>query len=454
MWFLLGVLFLICGVFYLVREVRFISKQKDMIIISYMRLLYSFTFGIIPALLCFMYSLAGIELKLKNLVAVDYSNDGLFYLFLFWFFSVVGYFFLNVGYFIDVRIRKPSNRKHYELTQLQTSIIGFIVLALGFLSLYLWTKTEGSIYNFILKANWYRADYTNSLNNAYAMFRQPAKLVNVAALIFFFQLINYKEKHKFIYLIGYSLSLIASILYLLCTDGRLQIAMFFGVQLLGFVLYRRRDARLTKHQIALIALLALSALVLIAYLDEITSFIRYGKVLESAKSGNSVFLTLMNEFGYVYESGQMSIGSSLFRGGRLYVIDDIVRGAFSILPSRFTPAGFELVWRYNTYLCTGSRSAGTIPCDIISESIYDLNVLGIIVLPWFWGQLARKVENSYQNRKENAFNRAMYMGMVLLFFRSINYCGLYDFMRGFFAYLVTYIIAYFLARFAPRVKGR
>jgi len=162
----------------------------------------------------------------------------------------------------------------------------------------------------------------------------------------------------------------------------------------------------------------------------------------------------MNEFGYVYESGQISIGSSLFQGGRLYVIDDIVRGIFSILPSRFTPAGFELVWRYNTFLCTGSWSAGTIPCDIISESIYDLNVLGIIVLPWFWGQLARKVEISYQDRKGNAFNRAMYMGMVLLFFRAINYCGLYDFMRGFFAYLVTYVIAYCYARFTSKLKRR
>ena len=196
----------------------------------------------------------------------------------------------------------------------------------------------------------------------------------------------------------------------------------------------------------------MAALILIARLDEITSFIRYGRVLESAKSGNSAFMTIMNEFGYVYESGQMSIGSSLFRGGRLYLIDDIVRGLFSILPSRFTPSGFELVWRYNTYLCTGSLTAGTIPCDIISESIYDLNVLGIIVVPWFWGQLARKVENNYQDRKENAFNRAMYMGMVLLFFRTVNYCGLYDFMRGFFAYLVTYIIAYIFGRFTSRFK--
>ena len=284
MWFLLGVLFALCGIIYLLREIRFISKQKDMIIISYMRLLYCVTFGFIPSLLCLMYSLTGVEIKLKNLVAVDYSSDGLFYLFLFWVFSIVGYIFLNVGYSKNVIIRTNIRKKYYELSQLQISFVGFIVLVLGYVSLYLWTKTEGSIYNFILKANWYRADYTNSLNNAYAMFRQPAKLVTVAALIFFFQLINHKEKHKFIYMIGYTLSMIASVLYLLCTDGRLQIAMFFGVQLLGFVLYRREETKLTKKQLFSIAVLALAALILIARLDEITSFIRYGRVLESAKS--------------------------------------------------------------------------------------------------------------------------------------------------------------------------
>lgn len=49
------------------------------------------TFGIIPALLCFMYVFQDIEVKLKTLVAVSYSNDGLIYLYIFWLLSVIGY---------------------------------------------------------------------------------------------------------------------------------------------------------------------------------------------------------------------------------------------------------------------------------------------------------------------------------------------------------------------------
>ena len=52
---------------------KFIKWQKDLLLISYARLMYCFTFGFIPASLCFMYSTLDIEVKLKTLVVVDYS---------------------------------------------------------------------------------------------------------------------------------------------------------------------------------------------------------------------------------------------------------------------------------------------------------------------------------------------------------------------------------------------
>ncbi len=452
MWFLLGILFLGNGIVFLIREIRFIIKQKDIIIISYMRLLFSLTYGFIPSIMCFLYVLDGTEIKLQTLVKVSYSSVGLSNLYFFWMLSIFAYIFLCVGYSKNIKIKRIKPKKHMELSQLQISFVAFTTLIIGFISLYLWTKTEGSIFNFILKANWYRGDYTNSLHNSYAMFRQPAKLVTISALIFFFQLINQKEKHKIIYFVGYLLSLVASILYLLCTDGRLQIAMFFGIQLIGFFLYRKGDTKLTKKQIALVGILGVAALLLITRLNDITSLIRFGHTYYSNEENNA-FQTLMNEFGYVYESAQMSIEKTIFQGGHLFIFDDIVRGVFSILPSRFTPEGFELVWRYNTFVCTGSKLAGTIPCDLVSQSVYDLHIVGVAVIPLFWGFLARKVEDYYADKKSNSFNRAMYMGMVLIFFRIVNYCALYDCMRGFFAYLITFLLAYIVYKGAIALSG-
>lgn len=445
LWILLGLLFCVAGMCYLQREIRFIRRQKDLLIISYARLLACCTLGFIPAIMCLLYGIGHIELQLGNLVKIDYSSDGLFNLYMFFFLSIIAYVSLNLGYgsrkrIVWGRIRKEKTR-FLEINEMQTFVVATMCMILGFFCLYLWTLNEGSITNFIVKANWYRADYTNSLENAYAMFKQPAKLVLVATYIFFFQMIRLDGKHRILFFIGYLSSLVISILYLLCVDGRLQIAMFFGVQLIGFILYRRKDVKVSKKQILMVGLLACLALILIAQLDNITAAIRGYQNYTSNTDENGIFMSLMQEFGYIYESGQKAIETNLFGNGKLMIADELVRGLFSCLPSRFTPPGFETVWRYNTFLCTGSESAGTIPCDIVAESIYDLGWFGVIILPFFIGKLMAAVEHRFSERKDNAFNRALYMGLVLSFFRLIGYCGMYDFCRGIFAYFIAWIIS-------------
>ena len=267
MWFFLGVLYLICGGIYLYREIKFIKRENDLLLVSYARLIYCLTFGVVPALLCFMYAFQGIEVKLKTLVAVSYSTDGLIDLYIFWLLSVIGYIALNVGYRKKYRLKIRNHyllkADTYEMSELQSFVLALVCLIIGVVSLYLWTKNEGNIFNFIVKANWYRADYTNSQNNTYAMFKQPAKLVQVSTYLFFFYLIQNKCKHKILFLVGYIAAFVSSVLYLLCTDGRLAIALFFGMQLLGIVLYRSPDIKITKKQIYIIAIIAVTALILI-----------------------------------------------------------------------------------------------------------------------------------------------------------------------------------------------
>lgn len=456
MWALLGSLFFITGSIYLWREITFIRIENDLLIISYMRLMYAFTYGFIPSMLCFIYAISNIQVSLVYII-VDYSDDGLFCLYLLWFFSLIGYCGLNIGYRYNIKIKTSkikSRRKAFQLTELQTIFIAFSILIIGFVSLYLWTKTAGSISEFILKANWYRGDYTNSLHNNYAMFRQPANLVTISALIFFCCILNHDKKYRVICFLGYILAMFSSVLFLLCSDGRLQIAMFFGIQIIGFVLYRNDNKfNFGKKQVFVIAMIAFAGLLFISKLDIITGYIRFGEIIETTHSDDSLFAYIMNEFGFVYESVQMSIKTNLFNDGKMMLIDDVVRGIFAFLPSRFTPDGFEQIWRYNTYLCTGSHTTGTIPCDMLSQSIYDLKIIGVLFVPMFWGQIVRKVEEAFKEGKEVPFNRALYLGLAMLFFRLINYCGLADFSRGIFSYLVTMIIAILITIFA-RTKNK
>ena len=73
MWAILGFLFLISGVIYIYREIRVIKRENDLIIISFVRLLYACSCGFFAAILCFLYSFNGIKLHLSTLVVVDYG---------------------------------------------------------------------------------------------------------------------------------------------------------------------------------------------------------------------------------------------------------------------------------------------------------------------------------------------------------------------------------------------
>ena len=96
-WLLCGAAFLTAGVVYIGREWRYIIKTKRLKIVSYFRLMYALSFGLVPSLLCLAYAITGREYALKNLIIMDYSPETLWCLWLFWLFSVIGYCSFNLG---------------------------------------------------------------------------------------------------------------------------------------------------------------------------------------------------------------------------------------------------------------------------------------------------------------------------------------------------------------------
>ena len=106
-WAILGGLFFISGMIYILREIKYISRLHKLKIISFTRLIYSLTYGFFPALLCFLYAFNNQKLQLSSLVIMDYDSEALGNLYLFWLFSVVGYIALNVAYslFAEKKLR-------------------------------------------------------------------------------------------------------------------------------------------------------------------------------------------------------------------------------------------------------------------------------------------------------------------------------------------------------------
>lgn len=450
MWLLLGVLFFFSGATYLYREVRYIRKIRKLKIISFARLIYALSFGFVGSLLCFLYAFQNVELKLSTLVIMEYDNEALFNLFVFWVMSVIGYISMTISYNVvnerKVRLSFGGKiRTERDLGENSLILIGLVCLAVGAFSLYMWTKDLGGVFEFIPLASGIRGDYLNVYGNTHTAWRQPAKILLPASYLFYFMSIGNETKKRGFCILLSVVSIFIAILYLICNDGRLTIALYFVILAIGFFTHKSVKIKNPRKLIRRLCILAILAAILLANLDDITYFIRHQEFRPiEMTDDDSMFISLAKEYLFVYKSGITSIKYTIFGDGGLQFLSDFALGITAWLPSRFKPDSFLLVSRYNTALCTGStsRTIGSIPCDMISLSIYDFGFLGPIIVPALIGALISLIEGHFRGKKRDAYHLTLYYGMVLSFFRVMNYCEMTDFMQCIFAYVCVYIIAH------------
>lgn len=449
MWILLGMLFLFSGLVYVYREIRFIKSKNDLYIISFMRLLYACSCGFFAAILCFLYAFRGIQLHLSTLVVIDYSTKSLEAFYIFWFCSVIGYIALSGGYKlvgnkkIVFRISQNRRAKKRGMTDQQVFWIALACTMVGVLALIIWTSDMGGIQSYIELASAIRGDYSNVYGNYHMGWRKIAKILLPATYMFFFLALK-EGKRKLYYWFFFIISLIAAVIFLICNDGRLTTAMFFLILAVGFYRYGKRRSENIKRQFIHFGILLLIAFVLLANLDTISYMIRNSGEIPTNTSSNKdgILLNLMSEFSYIYKSGVTAVLNS-FPEGKLMIIDDIMFGLKAYLPGGYLFGDYIQVSRYNTILCTGDAGslAGSIPCDIIALSLYDLSYLGVLVIPFTIGAIVRFIENHYTGKKDNPLSQTFYYGLTLIFIRVVTYCEVYDFFTAVFPYIILWVIS-------------
>lgn len=457
MWIVLGLLFLCSGIIYCYRELKYIKMNNDIYIISYARLLYSCSCGFFGAILCFLYAFQGIKLRLSTLVIMDYDNEAAINLLIFWLCGVIGYCSLCAGYSIvrnkKIVISRNSAIHRKVLSDRQVYIIAVMCFLIGLFGLIIWTSDMGGISQYIILASAIRGDYYNVYGNTHMAFRQIAKILLPATYMFFFLSIQH-EKTKLLYRISFIVSLIFSVLYLLCNDGRLTTAMFFLILVVGKMRYGKNEGKDIKKQFIKLGILLLFAFILLAKLDDISYFIRNNSVkIKSPSEEYSIFETLMQEFTYIYKSGITAV-ANCFPNGRLLFIDDLLFGISAYIPGNL--GDYTHISLYNTILCTHNtvNMAGAIPCDLIAYSLYALSYAGVIIIPMIVGMTVRFVENSFQGKKNNPLEQTLYAGAQLTAFRLMTYCEVYDFLTAIFAYLFLWLLAYLMSFiFRCRIGG-
>ena len=445
MWVILGFLFLISGIIYIYREIKVIKRENDLLIISFVRLLYACSCGFFAAILCFLYSFKGIKLHLSTLVVVDYDEEALMNLFIFWLCSVIGYIFLSLGYRLVKNRKLIIGKKRLlrgEMNDRLIMLTALICTVVGYLAIIIWTSDMGGISNYIKLASAIRGDYANVLGNYHMGWRKIARLLPPATYMTFFLIL--KSHGKVLrYWFAFIISIVGSIIYLICNDGRLTTAMFLLVLAVGYFRYGdRRDANI-KKQFTVFAVVLLFAFILLANLDDISYFIRNGAIPSKkvSNSENGIFMSLMSEFTYIYKAGMTAV-ENCFPRGKLMLLDDIAFGIKAYIPGTAFLGDCMQVSLHNTILCTGNPHslAGSIPCDMIAFSIYDLGYLGPIVIPFSIGVTIRFIENHFNKKKDNPLSQTFYYGMALVFIRLVTYLDTYDFITSIFPYVLLYVI--------------
>lgn len=445
MWAILGFLFLISGIIYIYREIKVIKMENDLLIISFVRILYACSCGFFAAILCFLYSFNGIKLHLSTLVVVDYDEESLMNLFTFWLCSVIGYIFLSLGYRLVKNRKLIIGKKRLlrgEVNDCLIMLTALICTVVGYLAIIIWTSDMGGISNYIKLASAIRGDYANVLGNYHMGWRKIARLLPPATYMTFFLIL--KSHGKVLrYWFAFIISIVGSIIYLICNDGRLTTAMFLLVLAVGYFRYGDRRDENIKKQFAVFAVVLLFAFILLANLDNISYFIRNGAIASEKvnNSENGIFMSLMSEFTYIYKAGMTAV-ENCFPRGKLMLLDDIAFGIKAYIPGTAFLGDCMQVSLHNTILCTGNPHslAGSIPCDMIAFSIYDLSYLGPIVIPFFIGVTIRFIENHFSKKKDNPLSQTFYYGMALVFIRLVTYLDTYDFITSIFPYILLYVI--------------
>ncbi len=434
----LALLYLITGIVYLLLEISFLKKTKKIYIISVTRLMFAFVYGFLPAIIFYRQYLGISSLRL-SMTYLDIINFYKVFVF-----SIFLYILLSIGYG-DVNLSK-KNLLIEECKELNVTpeiksiwtICSFILLIIGWLSLHLWTKAYGSMWEFIQNANMIRSGLGEK-KNSLAFFKEFAKVINFG---FYGMLaLTLYEKNrikKSIFLIATIIGLCGALIFTMASDSRISV----GFTILGAVFivvdynikYRNKTI---KSQILIVAIALVAAYFCIIMSDSVMTSMRAEKdyVYEEVGMLDSV----EKEFGFVIKTQQKAMQMLNDSEIESKLLDDVTRALFAWLPSRFHPKGLtsKSLWTYNTEIL--DYPSGTQPTDILSAGIHYGGLFTLFLTPLLYGMLLKKIDIIASKKRNNLLVSAFYYGLLATFIQLVSHFQLYSIVLKFFAVFLCWV---------------
>lgn len=441
--FLISILHLLFGGTALVVTINGIVKRNKIGVFDCIKLMYAIIYGFLQGLIYYYESLGE-----RNLYYYDYSERGLFNLYVLFLFAVLIYLELILWHKCLVRNveRTIANEIHLDSTSYLVKYgsaediyhIGIIMLVFGFICIFLWTRAYGTIQNFILNADAIRSS-RSTVYNRFAFLQHFASIVLVSFYALFASFLSYKPVglKKIAWLTVLALSAFCVYIYLLCTDSRVTIA-YIGIAICLLMIKNRKHNNI-KRTLVMAGILICVVLLLTMTADTVTHFVRYGEW----KSGDfDLAHSLITEFRFTVSSEMMSMNQ--WWNGTLHIkfFDDLLNAIISWVPESWTPfVRPESVWTYNTMNISGTIKFGQSPSDIVGTSIYEFGVIGVVLYPFIFSVLLSTVENALNKTNVTVYSDVLYAAFAVRLINLTSHNQLSSFALGCFSIFLYYLIA-------------
>lgn len=441
--FLISILHLLFGGTVLIVTINGIVKCNKISVFDCIKLMYAMIYGFLQGLIYYYESLGE-----RNLYYYDYSGQGIFNLYILLLFAVLIYLELILWHKCFVRNNETIKPNELQLNKLvyiekygsaeDIYHIGIIMLAFGFLCIFLWTRAYGTIQNFILNADAIRSS-RSTVHNRFAFLQHFASIVLVSFYALFASFLSYKPSglRKIVWLIMLGLSAICVYIYLLCTDSRVTIA-YIGIAICLLMIKNRKSNNI-KRTLGIAGILICVVLLLTMTADTVTHFVRYGEW----KSGSfDLAHSLITEFRFTVSSEMMAMNQ--WWKGTLHIkfFDDLLNALISWFPESWTPfVRPESVWTYNTMNISGTIKFGQSPSDIVGTSIYEFGVIGVVLYPFIFSVLLSTVENALNKTNKTVYSDVLYAAFAVRLINLTSHNQLSSFALGCFSIFLYYLIA-------------
>lgn len=322
-------------------------------------------------------------------------------------------------------INVPNVKKFYKYLEM----FGFFCLIVGGSSLLLFFAALGGVSQALTiaeRARSFATSLTDYMPYYASLLIIPARLVMVAPY-FFWALIYLSDRKKKRYKILMIASFVLAVLFCMFNAGRAPLLAMALCVVVPIMLNKN-----IRHTWLYIMIIGIISLPLLDVLDQLYVYWQKG----TFELGEAKYLSYLSQFSYPINNvfHAFDIGKKYgYRFGQDFVtcILDILPG-FTFEPSYVATSEYMAGPRW--------RVAGGTPNDIITLSILEFHILGVVILPWALGKISKFVDEFTRECNDERVGRVLSTVLAVNSFLMISNADPVAIFRAFTMWLIPMVM--------------